>query len=484
MQNMTITAKFPQLSYSTVIVKYTTVDMVLMLDRQAEVRCLAVLKDNIPNFQITDVKNSIFHGVLTSTGGLLRMILRDLMPGEKMSIFCYTVELTDAIFKYDMQLDDVLDTENEIRTLGPSAANYTAFCEVGQKCSLNLSGIGLSQGDRILVRSEPCRGECKCAGVTDPQHKGAECTTLSQEPHVHGEGPFKEDLPLDPMGAWCYVVPEDGCPDRIRSEYYPYEMGLYVSFKACENELTHLFDNFPYNGLSVAQNDGTIHSWGPERINTSGTFYNLCWCAGDLMCDYGSKFVLRIGSLSVIGPTEDEKLTVHKCMMGQVCRVKVGAHGVSAGTLAVRELHPDGCYAGGQDVSDVILDYFPNGGLAYFDESEDDNVNEGSSSSFILGVPNPASERENVLRVPLGTYQLCYCLNCTESIPGETHFAPAGTLLVSGPSIEFIDDDRLECFAGQPCRVEITGTELHENNMVIAATECSAKPVMPAYWFG
>eukprot|EP00397_Hematodinium_sp_SG-2012_P000494 GEMP01000494.1.p1 GENE.GEMP01000494.1~~GEMP01000494.1.p1 ORF type:complete len:2104 (+),score=473.63 GEMP01000494.1:631-6312(+) len=472
---------YPQLYVVSASVDYSKISLVFMLDRKATVRCLPVEASLTPP-TITQVVASPWNEQIDIIGGgRMRFMVRDLSPGTNFVLYCHTEQLTTELVKYGMTHEQMLEAAFSFRTIGPDGSNYVITCDVGSSCHANLSGEGLSWGDRIWASPKPCRRNCKCAAIMDPINKGSTCSNVSQEPSVPGVGPFPEDKEEDPGGAWCYVDPLDECTDTRQSAFFSH---LYVSYLACESGALRALPGFPNGGLSLALNGGYYHTWGTQRVNSTATMLHLCWCSGTMECTGAQHFVLTLGVLLLRGPSMMEVLSDHVCQFGTSCTIPF--HGLAvppvSTLIAILPTARRTCYRDQGNVSrthDPGL-LLPNGGMA--EPTATEEVAKAELSLALRHVPFRFGDLGEVAVIDVGTYQLCFCAECTSRTVGATHLATAGYLHLAGPKLH----QKFTCSVGKMCDIFLEGAFakiMIEQVFIIAADRCGIAPVAPFGWF-
>eukprot|EP00971_Amphidinium_carterae_P094194 1864590-Amphidinium_carterae.1 len=222
---------------------------------------------------------------------------------------------------------------------------------------------------------------------------------------------------------------------------------------------------FENGGLSsktrAAGQNFTIAS---EPISAPSGTYQLCWCNGtESMCAVEYDFRVTLGSLHMLGPSDEQLATAHDCTSGDTCAVDgfrgMGLH--EGARLVVLPNTPSGCSWKKEGPSAPNgLTGFPNLGVSHASTPE-------AVDRFVWG-----TERINLAG---GSYLLCWCAtsslsthSCPSARPldGEGYLAPAGLMQIRGPAGE---RGSWVCTYGAECRVSnVAGYDLRGGDTIMA----------------
>lgn len=427
--------------------------------------------------------------VLQVAGGVVLLELAPLLPGSYYDVYCYGEELATHL---GMSSDSIRTTRADTQTKGPSSSSAGWHCVAGHTCSVeNLSGEGLTAADRILAREDWCPGRCRCNGQDDPDHKGAECSDVSQDRGVPIAGGVA-DL-ADPLGAWCYVE-AGACSDGRYSGTFPSRV---ISYVACTFNSTVGVDGsgpqgFPHGGVAGPfSTAGDAFGWGSRPVIAAGAAYNVCWCNGtESGCTTELDFRLSIGLLHFAGPTAVQAASTATCTAGLPCSLGYfDGYGTADGSrlLALPEDPVLGC--GWQPASPAD----PPGVTGLLNATLPAT---GNGRNYTWGL--------DPLMVTGGRFLLCWCGpeapttitvpgaswrlpgiavsdSCPPSRPlgGGSFLVPAGRLVVVGPEPQPLHS----CGVGAPCTLaDIGGEGLRGGDRVAILDKCGEASSVPPYW--
>eukprot|EP00931_Biecheleriopsis_adriatica_P035738 TRINITY_DN20592_c0_g1_i2.p1 TRINITY_DN20592_c0_g1~~TRINITY_DN20592_c0_g1_i2.p1 ORF type:complete len:1891 (-),score=352.02 TRINITY_DN20592_c0_g1_i2:78-5615(-) len=435
-------------------------------------------------------------------GGAVELTITGLVSGMYYDIYCYSETWQPPVPpgvvappRLGMDFSEIQSTRTKVLMKGPLFDETGWGCVAGHPCELkNVLGVGLTDRDKVLVRTDACPRRCSCLGITDPNLKGATCSAISQDEEVvSGVGVNDKK---DPRGPWCYVE-RGACEDEVESELFD---DYWLSYVVCSYNATvgkHSTrgpEGFPNGGLAITRKDsgGTIFDISLEPMVAVGRPYQLCWCNGtETSCERESDFKLNLGLLHFSGPSAAQRQRNMTCRVGLPCVLEYfEGHALEEGSrMVVLPEDPRGCSWSRSTIADPPgIDGFPNFGV-----SEVFDVIDSSFSFF--SVP---------LVIPGGTYNLCWCgppVRGMVKAPGKEYripdgltpppcpdfrsddagnfTAPAGKLVVIGP----VQQEMAFCKLGIECVLPaVQGTGLSGSDRISALEHCGKAAHPPLGW--
>eukprot|EP00929_Paragymnodinium_shiwhaense_P079414 TRINITY_DN41336_c0_g4_i1.p1 TRINITY_DN41336_c0_g4~~TRINITY_DN41336_c0_g4_i1.p1 ORF type:complete len:2108 (+),score=495.04 TRINITY_DN41336_c0_g4_i1:189-6512(+) len=454
---------------------------------------------DMPPYQRVDIENL--------DGATVEMKFEFLETGSYHDVYCYAEEAQDVPpgsvppQKKEMPPEKIFATRTTFLTKGPTFQDSGWHCTAGRPCAItHVEGRDLMATDRVLVREDPCPGRCRCSGVEDEWHKGAECSSVYQGPMIAQPPPGYEVSVveidrMDERGPWCYVEP-DSCTDAIPSNYTPY----LVSWTACRYNMTAGRPNsgppgFYREGVGLTDgDDGHAFYWNDYPLIAAGWGYKVCWCnstAGP--CAREEDYRLSIGVLHLSGPAEEQAQTTMSCVAGVPCTLEYFAgHALFDGSrLAVIPKTEQGCeWRKSSPFAYPGVEGFPQIGVSDPAMAGGRTYSWGASPVLSQG----------------GEYALCWCgavpqdaashrrrtngrdvlwkadhYECSDVRPdgGVGFLAPAGVLGVIGPQRY-----NTKCSIGVECVVEnVPGYGLQGGDLMAILKSCGDEAVPPPGWW-
>ena len=229
-------------------------------------------------------------------------------------------------------------------------------CEVGQSCTVSITGISLLDGHQlVMVASESCTGtllkvsDVPNSGMSQPatdagsvytwgnvsadflpepgnytlcwcaNMNGLVCDNLQDFQILAGQlqvsGPFREQLFVCARGQDCSPLQPlqgvgltEGSHVAIRSD----GCGTPNSLQVSESNLLGIAKL--EDGLKLSFGTSNLQADHRVNIDSSESGYDLCWCSKS--CCQGQDFVAPAGKLRIEGPRANQEIS---CSVGQAC---------------------------------------------------------------------------------------------------------------------------------------------------------------------
>ena len=299
-------------------------------------------------------------------------------------------------------------------------------------------GVGAVGGEYRLCWCPTSRNLSECQRAEDFRVDVAEITVIGPNPHSQDHTCIS--------GNTCVIK-------GITGWHLSSDMAVMV-LESCGQKILVDVSGEPRAALTLSGPGIFRMSDMSKSVNSSGWEltalkapagqYRLCWCYG--MCEDLSAFSLQFGTLSVISPAHGK----HTCFAGLLCAVDLDMDLDSGGIFLA-----DTC---GSVATKQFLQL-------------------GNVSTVSEGVPlGGVSLVATITTLSGGSYRLCWCASCDESVPFENFRIDLGELQLLGPNLH----QHHTCILGLSCSIPPV-SDLSESHVMLLDT-CGFSGVSALQW--